>query len=339
MKTTITRYGVLFCLSLLLGFSVHAQDVSVFEPYSEDARQIAGLWLVMLVVATLVYIQVVSFLLIALFRKRRTNAEAAATPDISPPSRNTRLFIIVNGIAIPIVILVLIFAYNLVTLLELSPADANPTVRIEVIGHRYWWEIRYPDYDIVSANEIYIPTGTEVELRLTSVDVIHSLWIPTLNGKADLIPGDTNRMLIQTDEVSQHLAQCAELCGEQHTWMRLWVMAVAPQDFEQWLERQQQPAFEPTDALTQRGQQIFLGAACTYCHAIRGTSASGIIGPDLTHLASRFTLGAGVVPNTRGHLAGWIIDPQAIKPGNLMPPMYLEAEDLQALVAYLESLE
>jgi cytochrome c oxidase subunit 2 len=339
MKTIIMRYGILFCLSLLLGFSVHAQDVSVFEPYSDDARQIAGLWLVMLVIATLVYIQVVSFLLIALFRKRRTNAEAAATPDISPPSRNTRLFIIINGIAIPIVILVVVFGYNLLTLLALAPSDANPALRVEVIGHRWWWEVRYPDYNIVTANEIYIPTGAEVELRLSSVDVIHSLWLPELNGKADLIPGSTNRMLIETDVVGEYLGQCAEFCGEQHAWMRLYVMAVAPPDFEQWLERQQQPAFVPADELTQRGQQIFLGAACTYCHTIRGTSASGIIGPDLTHVASRFTLGAGVVPNTRGHLAGWIIDPQAVKPGNLMPPMYLEAEDLQALVAYLESLE
>jgi cytochrome c oxidase subunit 2 len=176
-------------------------------------------------------------------------------------------------------------------------------------------------------------------LRLTSEDVIHSLWVPELNGKADLIPGQSNRMTLYTDHAGEYQGACAELCGVQHAFMLFDVIAQPPDEFEQWVTQQQQPAPVPQDEIALRGQQIFLGSACVYCHAIEGTSASGVIGPDLTHLASRNRLGAGVIPNTRGNLAGWIIDPQGIKPGNLMPPMYLEGDDLQALLIYLETLQ
>jgi cytochrome c oxidase subunit 2 len=146
-------------------------------------------------------------------------------------------------------------------------------------------------------------------------------------------------MYLYTDHAGEYRGQCAELCGVQHTLMAFLVIAQPRDDFERWITRQQQAAPIPQDDLTRRGQQIFLGASCVYCHTVRGTSASGVIGPDLTHIASRRTLGAGAVPNTRGHLAGWMIDPQAIKPGNLMPPMYIEGDDLQALLAYMETLQ
>ena len=331
------RLGILICL-LLMSFSVYGQEASVLDPHGEQAREIANLWSVMLFIAIAVYGQVLSLFFMGLFRRRR-DFDENDTPDISPPSRNTHLFIIANGVAIPVVILVIVFALNLATLLDLSPSNNSSELRIEVIGHRWWWEVRYPDHNIVTANEILIPTNTEVELRLTSADVIHSFWVASLNGKADLIPNRSNRMRLYTETEGEYLGQCAELCGVQHARMRAYVIAVPMAEFEEWISQQQEPAPMPENDELLRGQQIFLGAACVYCHTIRGTSATGVIGPDLTHIGSRRTLGAGIIPNTRANLSGWIIDPQSIKPGNLMPPMYLEAEDLQALVAYLESLQ
>lgn len=313
-------------------------ETSVFDASGEGAKQIANLWIIMLLIAAVVYVQVLALLGLALFH-RRSRATEDDTPDVSPPSARARNFIIINGIAIPIVILTIVFGLALTTLAALSPADANTDLRIHVIGHRWWWEVRYPDHDIVTANEIYIPTGTQVEVRLTSEDVIHSFWIPELNGKTDLIPGQSNRMFLYTDEPGVYQGICAEFCGVQHTFMQFPVVVQSPADFEEWVARQQPPAPAPQDAVTMRGQQIFLGASCVYCHTVRGTSASGIIGPDLTHFASRSTIGAGAAENNTANLAGWIIDPHSIKPGNRMPPMYIEGDDLQALVAYLETLE
>ncbi|MBC7810627.1 MAG: cytochrome c oxidase subunit II [Burkholderiales bacterium] len=330
------RSRFLLWIFLLLIVTACDAETSVLNPHGEGAEHIANLLIFMLIVGAVVYLQVIILFLIALFRRRA--ATTNDTPDTKPPSRNAQLFIIANGIALPIIILTIVFGFNLVTLAELSPANASADLTIEVIGHRWWWEVRYPDHSVVTANEIYIPTGAQVELRLTSADVIHSLWVPALNGKADLIPGRSNRMYLYTDEAGDYLGMCAELCGIQHAKMQFRVIAQPPEDFEQWLEQQRQPAPSPQDEVTLRGQQIFLGSACVYCHTVRGTNASGVIGPDLTHIASRDTIGAGAVPNTLGNLAGWIIDPQSIKPGNLMPPMYIEGDDLQALLAYLETL-
>jgi cytochrome c oxidase subunit 2 len=314
-------------------------EASALNPHGEGAAHIANLWVIMLIIGAAVYVQVVSLCFMALFRRKAAKIEENDAPDVSPPSRSAMLFIIANGIAIPIVIITVVFGFNLVTLAALSPANATPDLTIEVIGHRWWWEVRYPHHNVVTANEIFIPTGTRVELRLTSEDVIHSLWIPSLNGKTDLIPVQSNRMSLYTDEVGEYRGFCAELCGIQHARMLFRVIAQPPDDFEGWIAKQQRDAPVPQDELTLRGQQIFLGSACVYCHTVRGTSASGVIGPDLTHIASRRTLGAGVLQNTRANLAGWIVDPQAIKPGNLMPPMYLEGDALQALLAYLETLQ
>lgn len=326
-------------LILLLLLTACQGEMSALDPHGEGAMHIADLWIVMLIIGAVVYLQVISFLILALFHRRSPNTSEIGPPDVSPPSHTARMFIIANGIAIPIAILTIVFGFNLATLASLSPANTTSTLTIEVIGHRWWWEIRYPQHNVVTANEIYIPVGTRVELRLTSGDVIHSVWVPSLNGKADMIPGQSNTMHLYTDEVGEYRGVCAELCGIQHTNMQFYVIAQLPEDFEQWIVHQQQPAPVPQDELTMRGQQIFLGAACVYCHTINGTSATGIIGPDLTHFGSRLTLGAGAALNTTGNLGGWIIDPQSIKPGNLMPPMYLEGEDLQALLVYLDSLQ
>jgi cytochrome c oxidase subunit 2 len=178
-----------------------------------------------------------------------------------------------------------------------------------------------------------------VVFELRSADVIHSLWPPNLNGKRDLIPGNDNTIWFQADSAGVYWGQCAEFCGHQHAKMRFLVIAEPPDSFARWLARQRDTAMTPTDSVAKRGQEVFLASSCVMCHAIAGTPAGSRIGPDLTHLASRRTIAAGVLPNTRGHLGGWIVNPQAIKPGVRMPPNRLNADDLQALLTYLETLK
>ncbi|MEX1022002.1 MAG: cytochrome c oxidase subunit II, partial [Dehalococcoidia bacterium] len=224
-------------------------------------------------------------------------------------------------------------------------------LRIEVHAHQWWWEVRYPDQGdggvtaFTTANEIHIPTGEEVHIDLTSEDVIHSLWVPQLSGKMDLVPGKTNTMYLEATEDGTYQGMCAEFCGLQHARMRFLVVAHPRADFDAWAAAQAEPAGPPSEAdgadegELLRGQQVFLGAACVYCHTIEGTSASGTVGPDLTHLGSRATLAGGTIENTPANLAQWVANPPSIKPGTQMPPTSLSGDALNALLAYLESLE
>jgi cytochrome c oxidase subunit 2 len=194
---------------------------SILNPQGEGARHIADLWWVMLWIATAIYLLVLLYMGIALLRRTRrdgrdTPLQIVEPPIVDPPTRTSHLFIVINGIAIPLVILTIVFGFNLNTLAALSPAGVAPELTIEVIGHRWWWEVRYPHHSVVTANEIHIPTDTRVELRLSSADVIHSLWVPELNGKADLIPGASNRMRLYTERAGEYRGVCAELCGVQH---------------------------------------------------------------------------------------------------------------------------
>jgi cytochrome c oxidase subunit 2 len=213
-------------------------------------------------------------------------------------------------------------------------------VDIEVIGHQWWWEIHYSNQNFDTANEIHIPVGQPVTVHVTSADVVHSFWVPELHGKIDLIPGQTNTISLEADQAGVYRGQCAEFCGAQHAHMAILVIAEPAGQFSAWLDNQSRAGVEPAvGSLEQEGQQAFLGSACVYCHTIKGTNASGKVGPDLTHLGSRLTLGAGTLPNTPGNLAGWTINSQTIKPGNHMPPMDLSAVQVQALLAYLETLK
>jgi cytochrome c oxidase subunit 2 len=190
---------------------------------------------------------------------------------------------------------------------------------------------------VTTANELHIPAGQRVRLRLTSRDVIHSFWVPALQGKMDMIPGRTTETWLRAERPGLHRGQCAEYCGHQHARMALWVVVDSPDGFAAWLAQERRPAAEPLDAEAQRGRAVFQAQACAGCHAIRGATV-GVGGPDLTHVANRRTLAAGTLDNVPGNLAGWIADPQAHKPGNLMPRVPLRAPDLHALVAYLGTL-
>ena len=307
------------------------QAPSVLRPQGPGAQMIANLWWFMLALAVLVFIAVAFFLFLAITRHSRAGAPA-------DPQRTGRHLITWGGVVVPTIILLTLMFATVFVLRAYAQMRRQADVIIEVVGQQWWWEVHYPDYGFTTANEIHIPVGQTVQLNLTSADVIHSFWVPELQGKMDLNPGETNTTWIQADQPGAYRGFCAEFCGLQHSNMKFLVIAQTPEDFDAWVEAERQPAAAPADDTTLRGQQVFLGGACVYCHTIRGTNATGIIGPDLTHFASRRTLGAGIVENNRGNLAGWIVNPQALKPGNRMPPMYLGASDLQAVIAYLESL-
>ncbi len=326
--------GVFLTAGLLLG-ACGQEGPSILDPQGPRSERIADLWWVLFALGTAVFVVVIALVLLAIFR-----GQPGPRPD---PSSNGwfagTTFVGIAGFAIPLVILAAVFGFTLWTLSALADPDEPTSLTIEVLGHQWWWEVHYPEEGVVTANEIHIPAGQPVELKLTAPDVIHSLWVPELSGKTDLIPGKTNTMWLEANEPGEYRGQCAEFCGIQHANMAFLVIAQPPDEFAAWIAEQREPADEPAvGSIIQRGQQIFLGSACVYCHTVNGTNASGRLGPDLTHLASRQTLAAGTIENNLGNLSGWVVDPQAIKPGNKMPATNLTAEELQALMAYLMSL-
>lgn len=298
-------------------------------PRGQGAADVASLWWVMLAMATCVYVVTIGLLLAASLRRRR------GEPGEARVSRIDRRFIVGGGILLPSAVLLPLLVLNVQVL---ASQPAAQTLEIEVVANQFWWEIRYPGAGLVTANQIHLPVGEDVVLRLRSDDVVHSFWVPQLAGKRDLVPGRENTLTLRADEPGVYRGQCAEYCGIQHANMALHVVAEPPDDFEAWLEAAAEPAAEPATAAAQRGRDTFFDAGCAACHAVRGTPADGQIGPDLTLFADRLTIGAGAAPNDRGHLGGWVVDSQSIKPGNEMPPMEVESARLQDLLIYLEGL-
>jgi cytochrome c oxidase subunit 2 len=321
---------VLAIAALLLGASANA-ETSILDPHGAQAAPIAGLGWIMFGLSAVVFVVVMGFLLAAVLRARRRGEAEGEMGEA-----NTRPILI--GTALTAAIMIVLAGLGFWTLGGLASSNAA-AMTVEVNGHQYWWEVRYPGQEIVTANEIHIPVGQPVAIRLMSDDVIHSFWVPELAGKLDLIPGRANELRIEASVPGVYLGECAEFCGIQHALMRFRVVAESPDAFAAWVAHESQnAAVSPPDSLVERGEEVFLGSACVYCHAVRGTAAASDFGPDLTHLASRKTLAAGVLDNNAGNLAAWIVDPQAIKPGNLMPGFNYDADELQALLAYLESL-
>lgn len=322
--------GAAAALSLALTGCANAP--AIIDPQGPAAREIANLWWILLGTATVVFIVVVVYLAYALVRRWEPE------PDDGPSPRRGVRIVIIGGIVIPAIILLATLGLTLNTLRVLATPDIPEEMVIEVVGHQWWWEIRYPYHEVVTANELHIPVGRPVQIVLQSDDVIHSFWVPELHGKLDMIPGVTNRFWIQADQPGVYWGLCAEYCGTQHAKMQFAVVASPQETYAAWIEQQRQPAAVPTDPLAQQGAGVFMNAGCLACHRIAGTEATGRLGPDLTHLAGRRTLGAGSAPNTIGHLSGWITDPQGVKPGVLMPATDLTGSELQALLAFLTGL-
>ena len=211
-------------------------------------------------------------------------------------------------------------------------------LNIEVVGKRWWWDVQYPTLGIRTANEVRVPVGRPVAIGLDSDNVIHSFWVPQLAGKVDQIPGQHNVLRFTAEKAGTYRGECAEYCGLEHARMNFVVRAVPAGEFARWAARRARPPGPPEDDLAARGQQVFLREPCAGCHTVAGTTANAKVGPDLTDFGGRTSIGALTVPNDRDHLAAWIVDSQAVKPGNLMPALTLSAADLEALVAYLEGL-
>lgn len=327
------KLGFIFAGASLLALTAcaHAPSTLKSAPGS-GARTIDSLWWFMFWIASAVFAIVMTILVVSIMRRRRRS-------EIDRVDRHTERFVLIAGAAIPFLILTGLFFYVLRDMRALSSGVTDTKLTIEVVGHDWWWEVRYPEQGAVTANEIHIPTGERVRVEVTTDDVIHSLWVPQLNAKMDLIPGQTNATWFQTDDPGTYRGQCAEFCGLQHAHMGLLVIAQSPAAFAAWLDNESQPLVAPTDTEAQKGENVFLNSTCVGCHTIRGTEASGDEGPDLTHLASRRTIAAGTLANTRGNLGGWVGDPQTIKPGAKMPPSELEPDQLQAVLTFLESLK
>jgi cytochrome c oxidase subunit II len=305
-------------------------DQSALDPASPEARDVATLWWVLFAISAVVVAAVTMLVLVASLRR----------PGALGRRWGGMGLVVVGGVIVPFLILVVVFVITVATLPSVSaPPRGEARLTVDVIGRQFWWEVRYPDPGFVTANEIHIPTDTPVELRVRTGDVIHSLWVPRLSRKIDMIPGRTNRILIRADAPGVYRGQCAEFCGLAHAQMAFLVIAETPDRFAGWISAQAGDAAAPVEDEAAQGQEVFLSSSCVACHTIRGTEATATVGPDLTHLAGRRWLGAGTVPNTRGNLGGWIVDPQRIKPGNRMPPTSLSGPELQALLDYLETLE
>jgi cytochrome c oxidase subunit II len=278
-------------------------------------------------------------------RGAAVDADARAVSLVNAGDGRRMRWVLLGGLVFPLVVLVPLLGLTLGTMRGLGGglgANGDPGLVLEVIGHQYWWEVRYLDGDgrvlFETANEIHLPVGRAVELRLEASDVIHSFWVPRLAGKLDMIPGRTNVLRLRADVAGEYRGQCAEYCGLQHARMSLLVVAQPEAEYAAWAAAQALPVAAPADALATFGRDVFLGHACRACHTIRGTPAIGELGPDLTHVASRQMLAALTVPNTRGHLGGWIANPQDLKPGSRMPSVPLEQAEFNALLHYLGTL-
>jgi cytochrome c oxidase subunit II len=329
---------VALCLCLLGGAGCDGNQ-SMFNPQGPAARSMANLGWFLIGLSCVIYLLVMTALAVAIFRRRHDN-------DMSPAvtARLTQRVVLASGATV--VILVALTVVTVVADRGLNSPSGPGAITVDVTGHQWWWDFQYRDVSpndfVTSPNELHIPVGMPVVLKAQSRDVIHSFWVPNLHGKRDLIPGQVTHTWIQADRAGVYRGQCAEFCGQQHAHMALVVVAEPIDRFQAWIRRQRQPAAQPPNGLSgdrqRRGRDVFMQSPCVTCHTIRGTDAGSRVGPDLTHVGSRLTLAAGTLPNTRGHLAGWIVNAQSVKPGNRMPPNGLMPDDLQNLLAYLRSL-
>ncbi|WP_166825797.1 cytochrome c oxidase subunit II [Thalassoroseus pseudoceratinae] len=338
----------------------------MFKNAGEEAAAIVKLWWVLFGVGLFVTLIVVGILIAGCLRNYQER-----TPPVA--EQNLRHALVIGVSTTVILLLGMLVATHIYSQPFAGDWEESPTISvakhsrdasasdaaepeyqsltIEVTGKRWWWSVAYlnesGDRLFETANEIHIPVGVPVRLRLRSDNVIHSFWVPSLGGKEDLVPGRTNYLWLEAGQPGVYRGQCAEFCGLQHAKMAFDVVAETLEDFTDWVAVQEASAREPQTDIARRGRAVFRGSACANCHTIRGVSSVAhvssqslrAVGPDLTHLASRRSLAAGTLPNRRGHLGGWIADPQSIKPGNLMPSVPLAAEDFHALMHYLETLE
>jgi cytochrome c oxidase subunit II len=311
---------------------------SIFAPVSTPAFAIRDLSFLVLGIVTFIFIVVAGVTVYAIIRYRwRPGDDGREPPQVYG---STQIELAWTVVPFLIVIVLFLTTTRYIFAIERPPATPD-AVEVTVVGNQWWWEIRYPRLGIVTANELHVPVSdaarpTPTVVTLQSADVIHSFWIPQVAGKTDVIPGKINQTWIEPRTPGTYVGQCAEFCGVQHAWMLLRVTVHPREDFDRWVAAQRATAADLPEV--RAGRDIFTSVACISCHTVRGTPGNGVFGPDLTHLMSRATIGAGVAANTPENLKAWVNDPAALKPGALMPAMKLTSDDLDRLVAYLATL-
>jgi cytochrome c oxidase subunit II len=327
-----------YCSATAFADSPRFSPTNIFAPASTPAKSIFGLSLFVLAVTGAIFLVVFTLLLYSVVKFRKRKSDDGREPPQVYGSNQVEI----AWTVIPVLIVLALFMATARVIADIQTASlpAN-TIEVVAIGHQFWWEYRYPGRGVVTANELHVPVSDPVHptptfIKLLSADTDHSFWVPRLAGKTDLIPNHPNSMWIDPQEPGLFLGQCAQYCGTQHAKMLLRVYVQSRDEFDRWIQQQRQPAFV-NDAVSQ-GQRIFETTACINCHTVAGTAANGRFGPDLTHLMSRDTIAAGAADNTADNLRRWILNPDAIKPGSLMPAMQLSDQDLVALTAYLETL-
>jgi cytochrome c oxidase subunit II len=316
---------------------------SALSPAGIQASRILDLWHLTLAVCCVVFASILLACLIAMLRAPRANRATPADLSVmDQPQPRVRFWVIAATTLSTMLLFGLVLA-DVLTDRALSRLPVDNALRIEMTGYQWWWQARYmPDGDapgFALANELHVPVGRPVVVSLKAADVIHTFWVPNLHGKKDMIPGRDATIEFRADKAGVYRGQCAEFCGYEHALMAFSIVADPPAQYEAWAARQRQPAAAPSDEMTVRGRDVFMGQDCARCHAVRGTEAQGTVGPDLTHVASRRFIAAGTLANNRGNLAGWIVDPRTLKPGTVMPPTRLPPADLQALLTWMETLK
>jgi cytochrome c oxidase subunit II len=315
---------------------------SALNPIGAGATHTEHTFALLFWITSIVYCLVMIALVITVFR-RRHSLDTLPEPQTTTDTGDRFAAKAVGGaMVVTVVLLFIMLIGSFMTSRALGKMNNEPAMTINVYGHQWWWEVEYPNNEpykyVRTANEIHVPVGVSLHIHGTSRDVIHSFWAPNVHGKRDFMPGYDTDVVMRVDQPGRWRGQCAEYCGEQHAHMSFYMVGESKSEFEKWLADQAQSANPPQSAHAIHGQQVFLTHACVMCHTIRGSTAASRVGPDLTHLASRGTIAAGMLPNTPGNLAGWIMNAQAIKPGSRMPPNQMSGTDLQDLLAYLETL-
>jgi cytochrome c oxidase subunit 2 len=334
------RLASLLFATAALAFGQNVYPVAnMFDPKATPADSIYNISMLMLAICAAIFVVVGGLITFTIVRFRRRKMDNGREPVQVYGSNRIE----VAWIVIPVLIVVVLSMATARSVMEVQnkrmPSDA---ITVTVVGHQWWWEIRYPDLGIVTANELHVPLSTMAKpahtfLKLESADVAHSFWVPQLNGKVDLIPGVTNSMWLDPRQEGIYLGNCAEYCGTQHANMLIRVIVDSPADFAKWATAQKLDAL--SDSKLETARSTFLSLNCINCHTVSGTAAAGTFGPDLSHLMSRATLGSGVLPNTLDNLRAWVKDPQAIKRGNLMPNLQLNSRELDEVATYLASLK
>lgn len=326
-----------FCAPLLARDS----QTSIFSPQSAPARSIAALSYFTLAITGLIFAVVAGLLFYVIIRFRRRGDDDGSEPPQIFGSTQIEL----SWTIIPVLIVTVLFLTTARVVFDVQDAPKpKSALDVTVVGHQFWWEIRYPGFQVTTANELHVPVSipsapAPTFLKLTSADVVHSFWVPELAGKTDLIPNRINELWMAPETTGLFKGQCAQFCGAEHALMLLRVYADTPADFAAWIRQQQSPAVAQQSEAVAEGRKQFEAQACINCHAVNGTMANGRFGPDLTHLMSRETLASGAMPNTPENVAKWIDDPDTFKHGSLMPSMHLTKAQVDQITAYLVTLK